>query len=169
MRALLLIRLLALSLLPLALATACAGERLDSGERPDSAAARPATERLWADVAGIFLRGDSEAIPTVYTEDAALITEQMEIRGRAAIRANFEGVYSRIIYRSFEHTTERFETDGEMAIGQGVFGGTTEAKEEPGVTTSTSMRYVIVYKRQPDGRWLFHYVVTLPRLPASAK
>ena len=135
----------------------------------DTAGDRQAAERLWAHTAEVFKRGDAAAFSEVYTEDAALITERGETRGLPTIRSNFEQVFLRTVYRSFEHTVDRFESDGQVAFEEGTVGGDTELRSTPGKVSATRLRYLAVYKRQPNGGWLFHRVVTVPQLSPAAK
>lgn len=133
----------------------------------DTASDRRAADRLWAQVAEAFKRGDASAVASLYTEDGAIINEGGEMRGGAAIRSQFAGAFTQTTYKTFDRAPDRFESHGELAIEEGIGGGTTEPKDKSAAPTSSKVRYLAVLKRQPNGGWLFHRVVTVPLSPPA--
>lgn len=106
-----------------------------------------------------FFQGDAEALSQIYTEDAEwLVPGAPPIRGRAAIAGAWKGVLGsggnrvRIDVREVEET-------GDWAFDIGAFTATA-----PDGGTLNAGKYVVVWRREPDGSWktyrdIFHWDV----------
>ena len=137
-----------------------------SQQRPDSAAVRQATERVWAEVERVAKSDSFDAIARTYTDDGVFLTDQGELRGRDSLLASFARTNAQLSYQEFAHTTTRFETDGETALEEGIARIATTPKGKPGRSRPEEGRYLAVWKRQPNGEWRYRYFVQLSAMPA---
>jgi uncharacterized protein (TIGR02246 family) len=98
-----------------------------------------------------FSRGDAETISQIYTDDAEwLVPGAPPIIGRAAIEATWKtlvgegGNFLKI-------TTLQLQQAGTWAWELGTFVAT-----DPGGSVLNAGKYLVIWQRQPDGRWLTH-------------
>ena len=110
---------------------------------------RPAVDAGNRAFVAAFLRGDSNAVAELYTEDAQVIAPGAPIaRGRAAIAAAWQksidaGVKDLVL------TTVDVESSGDLACET----GRVRVVAKDG--TATEARYVVVWKRS-NGQWKLH-------------
>jgi uncharacterized protein (TIGR02246 family) len=125
-------------------------DKTDEGVRE----ARAAIEVANAKFSEAFARGDAKALSAMYTSDAIAFPPDSEmIRGNEAIGAYWKatrdgGVQSAVL------TTDDVGRSGDVAYEAGKVSLSIQpAGKEP--TTATA-KYVVVWKRQPDGSWKMH-------------
>jgi uncharacterized protein (TIGR02246 family) len=95
-----------------------------------------------------YNRGDATAVASLFTDSAKLGPD----RGRGAIQANLKRAFAKTNYNG----TGRLETIreiGELAVGWGV-DTCIETPKPNGTPVTTIERWLVVFERQPDGRWL---------------
>lgn len=146
------------TVLPLVVAcvAACsAGPAPEVDPRPEIDAARAA---FW----NAHERGDAEALASLVTEDALLWGPGMdEVRGRDAIRAAAEGMFAAMSISDFEIESSELSVHGDAAYELATYSETvTYQGAEP---SAVRARYLIVWKRDPDGAWrvlrnMFHFI-----------
>ena len=121
-----------------------------AGQGPGHAAdslAVLAASRAFSDA---YVAGDMETLGSVYTEDAALYPPGSVIRGRDAIRRYFAPGPNRTNL-SHAMTSERLTFDGDVAVDVGVWSNTLRRGSD--APQSAEGRYLVVWRREPDGRW----------------
>jgi uncharacterized protein (TIGR02246 family) len=100
-----------------------------------------------------FNAGDAKGIAALYTVDAVLLVEgQSALRGRGAIEA----------FHVTMATQKKFAClgvfDGFQVVGSDAAGwGHDECTETPragGAAKKTKSRWLSIYEKQPDGKWL---------------
>ena len=101
-----------------------------------------------------YVRGDTDAIRNLYTEDAAILPPGRTIRGNSKIAGYFAPRPNR---ENISHSMESSElkVEGNLAIDIGMWNNTWKsgnAKEQ-----SASGQYLVVWKRGTDGRWRIQY------------
>lgn len=97
-----------------------------------------------------YVAGDAAGVAALYTEDAMLIPPGRTVRGRGAIQRYFTAPPGR---RQLDHrlTTEEQWIDGATATEFGTWFSVTQREGVPPDTASE--RYLLVWKRERDGRW----------------
>ena len=96
-----------------------------------------------------FLRGDSQAIARLYTEDAEVIAPGAPVaRGRAAIAAAWQKAIDSGV-KDVALTTENVDSAGDLAAET----GKVRLVARDGIATEA--RYVVVWKRV-GGEWKLH-------------
>jgi uncharacterized protein (TIGR02246 family) len=108
-------------------------------------------ERFTRDWESVFDRADHHLLASFYTEDATLIATHMPtINGRTAIeefwRVSCSGARAAGLERRV-HVT-KVESAGELAVLQG-----TVTLRPAASAREMTVRYVTVWKRQPDRCW----------------
>ena len=100
--------------------------------------------------------GDAEGMTAQYTDYATLIPPTGRLfTGREAILAFWAP--RNPDYRNLEHrlTTDRLEVSGDVAMEVGTwYQRGRMGEEEP---TESSGRYLVVWRRQPDGEWKMQF------------
>jgi uncharacterized protein (TIGR02246 family) len=116
--------------------------------------ARAAIEAANAKFSEAFARGDAKALAAMYTPDAIAFPPDSEmIRGNEAI-GNFWKTTRDGGVRSATLTTDDVGRSGDVAYEVGKVALTIQpAGKEP---TTAAAKYVVVWKRQPDGSWKLH-------------
>jgi uncharacterized protein (TIGR02246 family) len=116
--------------------------------------ARSAIEAANAKFSEVFARGDATALAAMYTSDAFLFPpgEDM-VRGNTAIgqfwkKAHEGGVASARL------TTSDVERSGDVAFETGKVELVVRAEGK--ADAAASAKYLVVWKRQPDGAWKLH-------------
>ncbi len=97
-----------------------------------------------------FVQGDAEAMVDIYTEDAVIAPPGMGfLSGRQALLDYWSPKPG---HRATQHQAvpERIEIHGDLAYDYGHYTGVTEAQ---GQTSAWGGKYLIVWRRSPDGVW----------------
>ena len=119
------------------------------------AEARAAIEAANAKFSEAFGRGDSKALAALYTPDAIVFPPDSEpVRGNEAIGAFWKatrdsGVQSAVL------TTLEVGRSGDVVHETGKV--TLTIKPEGKEPMTAMSKYVVVWKRQPDGAWKMHW------------
>ena len=140
-----------LALIAAIASTACAGS---TGKEEDVREARAAIEAANAKFSEAFARGDAKALSAMYTPDAIAFPPDSEmIRGNEAIGAFWKATRDGGV-QSAALTTDDVGRSGDIAYEVGKVSLTIHpVGKEP---TKTAAKYVVVWKRQPDGSWKLH-------------
>ena len=153
-----------------AVTSPAAGQATKQQGNPKAASAREASDRIWADFGAALKKGDATAILATYTDDAVMIDPgAATLSGKAAIGDFVKGFFANGKVTEHSHVVEGFETDGDIAIehGRWKLGYQEKGKAKPDVTDA---RYILVWKRGADGKWLLHRDVSIPNpTPAPKK
>ena len=161
---------LAAVLLSMVVTSAAVGQAPKQQGNPKAASAREASDRLWADVGAALKKGDVAAILATYTDDAVMIDPgAATLSGKTAIGDFVKGFFANGKVTEHSHVVEGFETDGDVAIEHGRWrmGYQEKGKTKPDVSDA---RYILVWKRGADGKWLLHRDVSVPNpTPAPKK
>lgn len=89
-------------------------------------------------------------VAAFYAPDAQLFaTHVPPLTGHVAIAALFRGLLAGL--KKVSLNTTKIETAGDLAYGTGVYEMTLAGLD--GKTTEDRGKYVVVYKKQPDGGW----------------
>ena len=116
--------------------------------------ARVAIEAANAKFSQAFARGDANALAAMYTSDAIAFPPDSEmIRGNEAIGAFWKATRDGGV-QSAALTTDDVGRTGDIAYEAGKVSLTIQVVgNEP---TTAAAKYVVVWKRQPDGSWKLH-------------
>jgi ketosteroid isomerase-like protein len=118
------------------------------------AEARAAIEASNAKFSEVFARGDAAALATLYTSDAMLFPPGEEVvRGNVSIGQYWKKAHEGGV-ASAQPTTTDVERSGDVAYETGKVELVLRAEGKPDV--SASAKYLVVWKRQPDGVWKLH-------------
>ena len=127
----------------------------ESDPRPEIDAAQAA---FW----GAHVRGDAEGLANLVTVDALLWVPGMdEVSGREAIRAAGEEMFAGMSISDFEIESRELSVHGNAAYELATYSETlTYEGAEPSAVRG---RYLIVWKRDTDGKWrvhrnMFHFI-----------
>ena len=116
--------------------------------------ARAAIEATNAKFSEAFARGDARALSAMYTSDAIAFPPDSEmIRGNEAIGQFWKSTRDSGV-QSAALTTDDVGRSGDIAYEVGkVFLTIQPVGKEP---TTAAAKYVVIWKRQPDGSWKLH-------------
>jgi uncharacterized protein (TIGR02246 family) len=115
---------------------------------------RKAVEAANAEWTAAFNRGDAVAVAALYTEGAILMPPDIEmVRGRQGIQEFWQARIQRGL-KDAVLTTVEVQADGNTAYEIGRVSLTFYAKDQ--APKPISGKYVVVWKRQADGRWKLH-------------
>ncbi|MCA9736400.1 MAG: DUF4440 domain-containing protein [Gemmatimonadota bacterium] len=114
-------------------------------------AAIVAASRAFSDA---YVDGDTARLAELYTEDALVLPPGRTVQGRAAIQRYF-GPGPRRANLAHAMTSERLDVQGDLATDVGEWSNTWRIGEEEAQTASG--RYLVVWRRGPDGRWRMVY------------
>ena len=125
-------------------------KRGDDGVRE----ARAAIEATNAKFSEAFARGDTKALAAMYTSDAIAFPPDSEmIRGNEAVAKFWKATRDGGV-QSATLTTDDVGRSGDVAYEVGKVSLTIRPEgKEP---TTAAAKYVVVWKRQPDGSWKLH-------------
>ena len=128
----------------------------------DPAEARAAIEAANLRFAAAVMRGDAAAIARIFAEDGEAIatTENGFVSGRPALEAYYAGRLRAARFREVVITTVAVEVAGDLAWETGRNRLTVQVGDAP--STTRSGRYLAVWKRQQDGRWLIRVHAAIP-------
>ena len=98
-----------------------------------------------------YHRGDTEAVADFYTEDAKILSPNMEmVSGKQAIQEFWKTSIDMGVRRINLETAE-MGYDGKLAYERGV--STVTIQPEGGQERTERGKYLVVLKRQDDGSW----------------
>jgi uncharacterized protein (TIGR02246 family) len=124
-----------------------------AADKADPTAVRKAIEAANAEFTKLFAKGDAAAVAKLYTEDGALFPPgQPILRGRKKIEEFWGGVIKSGVKSATLKTLE-VEGLGDTAWESGTVELTASAE---GKETKQTAKYVVVWKRSPDGAWKLH-------------
>jgi uncharacterized protein (TIGR02246 family) len=113
-----------------------------------------------------LVNSDVAAALSLYADDAIVRPANMEpVRGKDNLRTFFAQWFAAMKIRDVTYTTEEFEILGEKALHIGTYKGTIELPGAAPVADRGS--FTVVWKRQPDGAWLYHRGIFNSSLPAA--
>lgn len=123
-------------------------------EPTDPAAVDAAITDTWNRFAAFWAAGDAEGCASLYTEDAVNRPAPfMRQHGRDEIRSSFEEFFAGPRAEFMDRRTEEILVSGDLAVEFGFLSMRLISATD--TTTSENNQYVSVFKRQPDGTWLF--------------
>jgi len=133
-----------------------------AGASSDLSGVRAAIEAANMRVAAAVMRGDAAAIAQIVAEDGEAIatTEKGFVSGRPALEAYYAGRLRAARFRDVVITTVAVEVAGDLAWETGRNRLTVQVGDAP--PTTRTGRYLVVWKRQPDGRWLIRVDAVIP-------
>jgi uncharacterized protein (TIGR02246 family) len=108
------------------------------------------------------LAGDWAAVAAFYTEDAVLMfPNEPVVEGRVAIQAFFELFPS---ITQFEPTIVQMDGRGDLAFVRATYAMIYIVEGTPEPTHDTG-KYVEIWRKQPDGKWLIAVDISNSDLP----
>jgi uncharacterized protein (TIGR02246 family) len=118
----------------------------------DAAAVRQAIEQSNAKFVDAIKRGDTTAMAADYADDAVMMMGGMPaLRGRSEITKAVTGMSQSMKGGDLKLTTSQVDLGGDYAIETGTYEMT--ATPPGGKPTTEKGKYVVVWKKQPDGSW----------------
>jgi ketosteroid isomerase-like protein len=137
--------------------------------RSDSAAARRSIEREWTRIIAQLKKGDWDGLSKGWTDDGVYVSpERPDKVGYSQLRAMFEteaGPNLRLVNLTREVT--HFIVDGDVVLEGARSTEEWRDARKPG-TEKSALRYLYVWKRQPDGRWRIRYLTETPEPPDTS-
>jgi uncharacterized protein (TIGR02246 family) len=122
--------------------------------KQDVATDTKALSALRARFAAAYSAKDAAAVSSFYEDDAILmLPNQAAIEGRPRIRTMFEAAFKQTT-ATIVHTPVETEVAGDWAYERGNVVITTTPKS--GQPAKESIKYLVLFKRQPDGAWKVH-------------
>ena len=102
-----------------------------------------------------FARGDAAGCAAVYSEDAKILPpDSPALTGRQAGQEVWQSVINMGVKRVSLQTLE-MEEMGDTAVERGA--ATVYIQGEDGQTMEASAKFIILWKRQSDGVWKWHW------------
>jgi uncharacterized protein (TIGR02246 family) len=98
------------------------------------------------------LAADLDGMVSPFRDDAVMLRPTGTWEGKAAIRAGYERILTQSRVVALQVHTEVVRVSGDRAYELGTIRG--EREDASGTRTPTSGRYLTVWRREPDGRWL---------------
>ena len=128
----------------------------------DPAETRAAIEAANVRFAAAVMRGDTAAIAQIFAEDGEAIaaTEKGFVSGRPALEAYYAGRLRAARFHDVVITTTAVDVVGDLAWETGRNRLTVQVGDAP--PTTRTGRYLVVWKRQQDGRWLIRVDAVIP-------
>ena len=133
----------------------------------DTAAVRATLRRTSDSIGAAFRRGDAAAVAAAYTEDAVLLMPGAEpLRGRAQIQAALTGILDgmRVVEAAQEPVEVRVWGDEAYEWGNSRY--VFASPGQPQVRDAG--KYLVIWRRQPDGAWRVHRDASSSNAPPSA-
>jgi ketosteroid isomerase-like protein len=147
-----LMRLLPLALL--ALSAAAARGSAQQPTAPRTAADIATIKRAGAEFSQKYMRGDNQGMADLYTEDGMILPPGRPIiKGRPAI-AEYWKLQPGAAVVDHKTTADSIIVRGDIAYDYGTF--RAQNSRDGQVGNPGFGKYVIVWRRQTDGRWLMH-------------
>jgi len=108
-------------------------------------------ETVNREIGKAFSRGDAAAIAAFYTDDAVVMPPNSQmIKGRKAIEEFWKGAMGMGV-RSIQLDTLDVQSGTDLAYEIG--NATMIIQPQGGKAATDTVKYVVVWKRQPDGSW----------------
>ena len=108
-------------------------------------------ETVNREIGKAFSRGDAAAIAAFYTDDAVVMPPNSQmIKGRKAIEEFWKGAMGMDV-RSIQLDTLDVQSGTDLAYEIG--NATMIIQPQGGKAATDTVKYVVVWKRQPDGSW----------------
>lgn len=102
-----------------------------------------------------FARGDAAGCAAVYTDDAKILPPDSPVlTGKQAAQEMWQSFINMGVKRVSLQTLE-LEEMGDMAVDRGA--ATVDIQGEGGETMQASGKYIVLWKRQADGAWKWHW------------
>lgn len=107
-------------------------------------------------------RSDAQALADLFTEDARLLPPGGdEVRGRAAIRAAAQSMFSALTVSDFKIEAQELQIYDSVAYELATYTETLTPRVGP--ASPVRGRYLIVWRRDPDRQWrvdrnMFHFI-----------
>jgi uncharacterized protein (TIGR02246 family) len=110
--------------------------------------------------AAAMIRGDAAAVAAIYTEDAHLyFFKGTTLKGRAAIQEFLTGMFKGMKVTAMKIVSEEIHPMGGTILDEGHYEMTSEAD---GKVETSKARYLQVYKKGKDGKYLLFRDCPLP-------
>ena len=110
-----------------------------------------ALERLARELEAAVARGDAATIAAVYADDAVLMPPGFEAaHGRPAVEQFWRAAFQ-FGLKEVALQPQEVVADGNLAYEIGT--GTARMESLDGQATDTTSKYILVWRRQPDGTW----------------
>ncbi len=102
-----------------------------------------------------FARGDAAGCAAVYTDDAKILPPDSPVlTGKQAAQALWQSFIDMGVKRVSLQTLE-LEDMGDRAVERGA--ATVDIQGEGGQTMQASAKFIVLWKRQADGAWKWHW------------
>ncbi len=102
-----------------------------------------------------FARGDAAGCAAVYTEDAKILPpDSPALTGRQAGQEVWQSIINMGV-KGVSLQTLELEEMGDTAVERGA--ATVQIQGEGGQTMEASAKFIILWKRQADGAWKWHW------------
>jgi uncharacterized protein (TIGR02246 family) len=134
----------------------CLAGTASAQDPADSTAAAQAIAQSAQAFSRALERGDAEGMAAQYVDDAVLVPPNGRvIAGRDSIRVFWTP--RNPDFRTLAHslTTDRLEVAGEVAVEVGTWRQEGQLKDEQ--PRESAGRYLVVWRRQPDGAWKMQF------------
>jgi uncharacterized protein (TIGR02246 family) len=110
--------------------------------------------------AAAMVRGDAAAVAAIYTEDAHLFFfKGTTLKGRAAIQEFLTGMFKGMKVTAMKIVSEEIHAAGDTVLDEGHYEMTSEAD---GKVETSKARYIQVFKKGKDGKFLLYRDCPLP-------
>ena len=111
---------------------------------------RSALQQSVADMVRFTLAGDWEAVASYYSDDVTMMPPNADLStGREALVAGYTGV----TISEFSSKLVAVDGCGDVAYGRGQYSWTSSVADNP-ESVSESGKWVAIWRKQDDGRWL---------------
>ncbi|MCI0798538.1 MAG: DUF4440 domain-containing protein [Chloroflexi bacterium] len=100
-------------------------------------------------------RGDAAGCAAVYTEDAEILPpDSPAMTGKQAAQGLWQSIIDMGV-KGISLQTLELEEMGDRAVERGAV--TIDIQGEGGQTTQASAKFIVLWKRQADGAWKWHW------------
>ncbi len=100
-------------------------------------------------------RGDAAACAAVYTEDCKILPpDSPDLTGKQAAQSLWQGIIDTGV-KGVSLKTLELEEMGDRAVERGA--ATVDIKGEGDQTIQASAKFIVMWKRQADGTWKWHW------------
>ena len=131
---------------------------------------RETSDRMWTSCVAALKRREVPPCLDGDTEDAVLMTASAPtFVGKAAIGKHLDDFVASVSrLDKWTHTVESIDVAGDVAVERGTY---VTAVIEKGKTQPSEgqSRYIILWKRQPNRKWLLWYEIAMPNAPTASK